>query len=144
MSRILMNSRAINWWLQRVTGAALVVLLIMHFWTNHYAADVRRGELSFEIVQKRMQNPWMVAIEISFLLIALYHGLNGLRNIILDYGWVTPRIARSVTGVIILVGVAWAYWGITAFVGNPHLRPGASNPLKNSVQNTEAKVASAR
>jgi succinate dehydrogenase hydrophobic membrane anchor protein len=131
-----MTGRAIHWWLQRVTGAALVVLLVMHFWVEHYAANVRHGGLSFEIVQQRMKNPWMQAIDISFLLIALYHGLLGLRNIILDYGWVTPRIARSITAVIIIVGLAWAYWGVTAFVGNPH--------LKNPTNKSEATVAAVR
>ncbi|MEA2711702.1 MAG: succinate dehydrogenase / fumarate reductase, rane anchor subunit [Phycisphaerales bacterium] len=140
----MMRGRAIHWWLQRVTGAALLVLLVLHFWTNHYASNVRRGELSFEVVQQRMSNPWMVAIEISFLLIALYHGLNGLRGIILDYGWVTPRIAKSVTSLLVILGLVWAYWGVTAFVGNRHLQPGAPNPLKNAVQTPEAHVASAR
>jgi hypothetical protein len=72
--------------------------------------------------------------------VALYHGLNGLRGIILDYGWVTPRIARSVTGILIIAGLVWAYWGVTAFVGNPHLKTGAPNPLKNT---GDASVAAA-
>jgi succinate dehydrogenase / fumarate reductase, membrane anchor subunit len=117
-----MNGRVIHWYLQRITGAALLLLLVLHFWVEHYAADVRHGGLSFEIVQKRMSNPIMQAVDISFLLIALYHGLNGLRNIILDYGWATPRLSRPITAIIILLGLAWAYWGITAFVGNPHLK----------------------
>src|SRR4051812_26874684 len=115
------NGRVLHWYLQRVTGVALLGLLVLHFWSNHYAADVRHGDLSFEVVQKRMSNPWMQAIEISFLLIALYHGLNGLRNIILDYSWVRPRIRGPITGVLIILGLVWAYWGVTAFVGNPHL-----------------------
>ena len=116
------NGRVLHWYLQRVTGVALLGLLVLHFWTNHYAADVRHGDLSFEVVQKRMSNPWMQAIEISFLLIALYHGLNGLRNIIFDYGWVNPRVRGPITGVLVILGLAWAYWGITAFIGNPHLK----------------------
>jgi len=36
-----MSGRAINWYLQRVTGAALLVLLIMHFWVEHFTAEVR-------------------------------------------------------------------------------------------------------
>lgn len=135
------SARAIYWWLQRVTGAALVILLIMQFWVEHYAADVLHSGLSFESVQRRMSNPWWVAIDVAFLVIALYHGLNGLRNIVLDYGWVTPRIARAVTAVLIVVGLAWAYWGVTAFVGNPHLAPGAPNPLKSA---GERGLASAR
>jgi succinate dehydrogenase cytochrome b556 subunit len=129
------NGRVIHWYMQRVTGAALLGLLVLHFWTNHYAADVRHGDLSFDVVQKRMSHPWMQAIEISFLLIALYHGLNGLRNIILDYSWVKPRIRRPITAILIILGIVWAYWGITAFVGNPQLKAKTA---------TETRIAAAR
>src|SRR3954470_7341935 len=99
-------SRALNWYLQRVTGAALLVLLILHFWVEHFTADVRHGGLTFEIVQRRFfQNRWFVAIDISFLLVALYHGLNGLRNIILDFGRVTAPYRNAVTVLLVAVGL---------------------------------------
>ena len=120
-----MNSRAINWYLQRITGAALLLLLIMHFWVEHFTADVRHHGLTFEIIQRRFfGNPWFVAIDISFLIIALYHGLNGVRNIVFDFGRVTPRLRVVVTALLILFGLVVAYWGIDAFVGNPHLSEG--------------------
>ncbi len=86
-----MSGRAINWYLQRITGAALLVLLIMHFWVEHFTAEVRTpAGLTFEVIQRRFfQNPWFIAIDITFLFIALYHGLNGIRNICLDYTWGT-------------------------------------------------------
>src|SRR5947207_15551728 len=119
-----MSSRAINWYLQRVTGAALLLLLILHFWVEHFTADVRQGGLTFESVQRRFfQNRWFVAIDIAFLLVALYHGLNGLRNIIFDFGRRTAPYRIAVTALLVLVGLIVAYWGIDAFVGNPHLVP---------------------
>jgi len=128
-----MNSRAINWYLQRVTGAALLLLLIMHFWVEHFTAEVRQGGLTFEIIQRRFfGNPWFVAIDISFLIIALYHGLNGVRNIIFDFGRVKPAMRVVVTLLLVGFGLFVAYWGITAFVGNPHLTA------------SEAQVAAAR
>jgi succinate dehydrogenase / fumarate reductase membrane anchor subunit len=114
--------------MQRVTGAALLVLLILHFWVEHFTADVRTGGLTFEAVQRRFfQNHWFVAVDIAFLLIALYHGLNGLRNIIFDFGRVTGRYRVAVTWGLVAVGVVVAYWGIDAFVGNPHLVPPGAN-----------------
>jgi succinate dehydrogenase / fumarate reductase, membrane anchor subunit len=110
------RSRVVHWYLQRITGSLLLLLLVMHFWVVHYTAGpVRRGELSFQVIRDRISNPWMQAIDIAFLLIALYHGLNGLRNIILDFGWVNRWAARSFTAALWLLGIAWAYWGITAF-----------------------------
>jgi succinate dehydrogenase hydrophobic anchor subunit len=111
-----MSPRAINWFLQRITGAALLLLLIMHFWVEHFAAEVRTpAGLTFEVIQQRFfHNTWFVAIDITFLFIALYHGLN--------YSWGT-RFRMPITIAIVLVGIVVAYWGVTAFTGNPHLIP---------------------
>ena len=129
----MMSGRAINWYLQRVTGAALLVLLIMHFWVEHFTAEVRTpAGLTFEVIQRRFfHNPWFVAVDITFLFIALYHGLNGVRNILLDYGRLA-RLRTPITVALVLGGLFVAYWGVTAFVGNPHLSP------------SEAQVAAAR
>jgi succinate dehydrogenase / fumarate reductase membrane anchor subunit len=119
-----MSGRAINWYLQRVTGAALLVLLVMHFWVTHFAAEVRTPTgLTFEVVQQRFfRNPWFVAIDITFLFIALYHGLSGVRNICLDYTW-GMRFRIPITLALFILGAIVAYWGLEAFVGNPHLKP---------------------
>ena len=118
-----MSGRAINWYLQRITGAALLVLLIMHFWVEHFAAEVRTPTgLTFEVIQRRFfQNPWFVAVDITFLFIALNHGLNGIRNICLDYTWGT-RFRTPITIALLLLGIVVAYWGVTAFTGNSHLK----------------------
>src|SRR5262245_17751302 len=117
-----MSARAINWYLQRITGAALLLLLIMHFWVEHFTAEVRTLEgLTFEVIQRRFfQNPWFVAIDITVLFIALYHGLNGNRNIRPDFSC-GIRFRKPLTVAILLVGIIVAYWGVTAFTGNPHL-----------------------
>lgn len=127
-----MSGQAINWYLQRVTGAALLVLLIMHFWVEHFAAEVRTPTgLTFEVIQRRFfQNPWFVAVDITFLFIALYHGLNGIRNICLDYTW-GVRFRTPITIALVLLGVFVAYWGVTAFTGNPHLKRMANDRVTN-------------
>jgi succinate dehydrogenase hydrophobic anchor subunit len=120
-----MSGRVINWYLQRITGAALLILLVMHFWVEHFAAEVRTPHgLTFEVIQQRFfRNPWFVAVDISFLIIALYHGLNGVRNIICDFSIVTKPMRNVVTVVLSLFGLGVAYWGIMAFVGNEQLNP---------------------
>src|SRR4051812_30367783 len=119
-----MTGRALNWYLQRITGLALLVLLILHFWVEHFTAQVRTGGLTFEIVQQRFfRNPWFVTVDVAFLLVALYHALNGVRNIIFDIGRVTPRLKTAVTLLLFFLGLTIAYWGIGAFYSNPHLNP---------------------
>jgi succinate dehydrogenase cytochrome b556 subunit len=119
-----MSGRALNWYLQRITGLALLILLILHFWVEHFTADVRAHGLTFEIVQQRFfRNPWFVTVDVLFLIVALYHGLNGIRNIIFDIGRVTPRFKVAVTLLLFFLGLTIAYWGIGAFYSNPHLNP---------------------
>jgi succinate dehydrogenase / fumarate reductase membrane anchor subunit len=127
-----MSGRALNWYLQRITGAALLVLLIMHFWVEHFTAEVRTpAGLTFEVIQRRFfQNPWFIAIDISFLFIALYHGLNGIRNICLDYTWGT-RFRRPITIALFAIGITVAWWGVDAFLGNPHLKKMTNSRMTN-------------
>jgi|SRR5579862_9124645 len=107
---------AIWWYAQRVTGALLVPLLVAHFWVEHFmSADLLRGDLTYAAILSRISNPAWQAIDIAFLLVALVHGLNGLRNIVLDYSRVGQRATQVVTVLIVAVGVIWAWWGIEAF-----------------------------
>ncbi len=111
-----MARNAADWLLQRITGALLLVLLAAHFWVEHFmTAPVRHGELTYEIVAARLANPAWRAIDIAFLIVALYHGLNGLRNIVLDYGPFRRLTVLTMNAALVVIGVAWAWWGITAF-----------------------------
>lgn len=111
-----MYRSVIGWYLQRITGALLILLLIAHFWVEHFmTAGLRRGDLDYQAIVGRISNPVWQFIDIAFLLVALSHGLNGCRNIILDYSRVSVRAMQVVTGILIIAGLAWAYWGIEAF-----------------------------
>jgi len=111
-----MYRNVISWYLQRITGGLLLLLLTAHFWVEHFmSAELRRGNLTYEAILGRIANPLWQSIDIGFLLIALFHGLNGLRNIILDYSGIGRRAAQAVSGAIIITGVVWAWWGIEAF-----------------------------
>ena len=106
----------ISWYLQRVTGALLLVLLAAHFWVEHFmSAELRRGDLTYQAIRLRIANPTWQFIDVAFLLVALWHGLYGLRNIILDYSRIGPRAAQAISGILAIAGVVWAWWGIEAF-----------------------------
>ena len=113
----MLTYRNVIWWYtQRITGALLVVLLVAHFWVEHFMSEtLLRGDLTYEAILSRISNPVWQAIDIGFLLVALIHGLNGLRNIVLDYSRVGPRAARVITAGLIAIGVVWSWWGIQAF-----------------------------
>ena len=111
-----MARNAVNWYLQRITGGALLILLAAHFWVEHFmTAPAREGKLTYEVVVSRLSNPVWQIIDISFLLVALYHGLAGLRNIVLDYGPWQKRTVAAMNIALVAVGIVWAWWGIAAF-----------------------------
>lgn len=111
-----MKWSVIHWYLQRISGAALVLLLIAHFWVEHFASEtLLRGGLSYEAIRGRIQQPVWQAIDLTFLAVALYHGLSGLRNILLDYSGIGRVASRAITVFLILVGGVWMYWGVEAF-----------------------------
>jgi succinate dehydrogenase hydrophobic anchor subunit len=107
---------AVWWYFQRITGALLVILLIMHFWVEHFVSEnLRRGDLTYDAIRARISNPLWQAIDIAFLLIALVHGLSGARNIVLDYSRIGRRGARIATAALCTIGAVWAWWGVQAF-----------------------------
>ena len=129
-----MTLRAFNWYMQRITGILLLVLLIMHFWVEHFAADVRTNELSYEIVQQRfLHNPWFYYVDIAFLLVALYHGLYGLRNILMDYKPFN-RFRTAIVVVLWIAGIFGAYWGIGAFSDDAFFHPKEKGVLSASAR----------
>jgi succinate dehydrogenase / fumarate reductase membrane anchor subunit len=106
----------LSWYFQRITGALLLILLAAHFWVEHFmSAELRRGDLSYQAIHSRIANPTWQFIDIAFLLVALWHGLNGVRNIILDYSRIGRRATQAISGVLVVAGVVWAWWGIEAF-----------------------------
>ena len=107
------------WFLQRVTGAGLIVLLVIHVIVNHYfniseaEKDILPGLVVFSDVAGRFKTAGYWVIDIFLLSFVLYHGLNGIRNIALDYG-ARGAIERAVTGVLLAIGVAAFIFGIFA------------------------------
>jgi succinate dehydrogenase / fumarate reductase membrane anchor subunit len=60
------------WLFQRMSAVLLVLLLGVHLWASNFATNwaalLRAG------------------VDISLLVVALFHGLNGIRTIVLDFG----------------------------------------------------------
>jgi succinate dehydrogenase hydrophobic anchor subunit len=111
-----MSRNAFAWYMQRITGALLLPLLIAHFWVEHFMSkELLRGDLTYSAILVRISNPVWQAIDISFLLLGLYHGLNGFYNILLDYGKIGQHAANIALTLIVIGGVAWAVWGVLAF-----------------------------
>ena len=79
-----------SWLFMRISGIVLVLLAVGHTLIMHLpAGGVSR--VDFEFVAVRWDNPLWRVWDWMLLSLALVHGINGLRNITLDYvrsaGW---------------------------------------------------------
>lgn len=105
-----------GWWLLSLAAAvALVVLLGAHMAVQHYDAVLRAlgwsqgpPARSFTAVTSRGRTAVWAATYGLLLIFALYHGLYGLRGMLLE---VWPRAARVITAVLAAAGVAVATFG---------------------------------
>ncbi len=107
------------WFLQRVTGAALVILLTFHIVVNHILNiaevedDILPSLVVFSDVADRFETAAYWVIAILLLSFVLFHSLNGIRNILLDYG-VRGRGERVATGALLGVGMVAFTFGVIA------------------------------
>ena len=77
-----MDTGALRWLLQRVSGIALLVVLLFHFGVAHYFPV---GDVTYQAVAQRLAQPFWKFFNLAFLILALYHGLNGGWSILEDY-----------------------------------------------------------
>lgn len=94
------------WYFFRVSGVLLVVLALGHLFITHYLNVP--SETTFDFVAERWSNPLWRAFDWTLLLMALWHGLMGLRVSVTDYvrsaGWrVAGHSAVWVIGLIFTV-----------------------------------------
>lgn len=92
------------WLFMRISGIVLLVLavghvLIMHVW------DEGVDRVDFAFIQLRWASPFWKTWDWLMLVLALLHGVNGLRMIVLDY--VRPPGARlTINAFFTVLGVA--------------------------------------
>ena len=86
------RSRGGMWpWLgQRVTAVLVIVTIMVHLVLTHYIAI---GELSFDNIGDRLAGGAVLVNDIVLLVAVVYHALNGLRMVVLDWGLAEQRRA---------------------------------------------------
>ena len=103
--RAALKPGVISWLLQRVTAVFIAVLLVAHLWEIHFVSEKK---VTFDLVAERLSNPGWVAAELVLLALLLYHALNGVRSIILDFG-ISHAAERFLYWGLIMAGLsAWA------------------------------------
>jgi succinate dehydrogenase cytochrome b556 subunit len=101
------------WLLQRITAGVLIFGLTSHLIATHVLAI---GELSGANIEKRLATAFFVAVDVSLLTAGVFHALNGVRMVVLDY-WLRSRsqvaaltAALWVLGLCLFLYGLWALW----------------------------------
>ena len=97
------------WFLQAVSGAALVVLVGVHLIAQHFLAA--GGLRDFNEVVAYLRQPVTLALELSFLVVVAAHALLGLRAIFSDLG-LSPRSQLAVDVILWIVGILTVLYGL--------------------------------
>jgi len=106
------NSGAKNWYMQRITGIILVIVLIGHYILMHATPDAGH---TYQAVLERLQQPIWKIIDLTFVTIGLWHGLNGTWNVIRDFTmkqWLTT----SIYTVLVLVALMFWFLGVNTIL----------------------------
>jgi succinate dehydrogenase / fumarate reductase membrane anchor subunit len=113
-----------TWLFMRISGLVLVVLAVGHVVIMHAVGD-GVGRVNFAFVAVRWQSPFWRTWDWAMLVLALVHGINGLRNITLDY--VRPAGARfAINMIFYVIGFGLFVIGtVVVFSFDPSRWPGA-------------------
>jgi succinate dehydrogenase / fumarate reductase membrane anchor subunit len=106
------------WLVKVLLGALIVIILTVHLIVNHYVGE--GALLTWQNVVDYFSNPWIVFMEITFLIVVVSHSLIGLRSIILDLNPSKERMkivdwSLYVVGVISIVYGIWLALKIASF-----------------------------
>ena len=71
------------WFLQRLTGVALVGYLFLHILA---ISTVQAGQDAFDSVLIVLQKPFFVVLDLFLIAAVVYHALNGVRVLLFDLG----------------------------------------------------------
>ncbi|HEX6800412.1 MAG TPA: succinate dehydrogenase [Ktedonobacterales bacterium] len=106
-----------SWYFLRISGVALIFLVIIHLVLMHVANDVSQTTYCF--VAERYANPFWRGYDLLLLTLALPHGLNGLRLVSDDYIQTRWLRLAVVSGIFLVVVFFWLLGSATIITFQP-------------------------
>jgi succinate dehydrogenase / fumarate reductase membrane anchor subunit len=95
-----------QWLLKLVTGVLVVLILGTHLIVQHLVNP--DGLLTFQQVVQWVSNPWVALMEGTFVILAVFHALLGVRSVLLDL--------RPSQGAIRVIDITFSIVGIAAII----------------------------
>jgi len=107
-----------SWLFMRVSGIVLLFLAVGHVLIMH-VIDTGVSRVDFEFVALRWESPFWRTWDWALLVLALIHGINGLRIVVQDYvRW--PGVRFAVNMLFAVIGFALFVLGtVTVFTFDP-------------------------
>ncbi|MBI4594806.1 MAG: succinate dehydrogenase, hydrophobic membrane anchor protein [Candidatus Tectomicrobia bacterium] len=103
---------ALAWYFQRISGGIIVLLFLAHFWVLHFTIG---GEITYLKVAARLASPFWKTLDMIFLVLALYHGFNGIYSIVVDY--IDSDLWRNtIFGLLAFLGLILFILGATSIL----------------------------
>ena len=99
------------WLFQRVTAVLLIVCLAIHLILTHIA---NIGQIDMANIASRLAHGGLTAVDIILLAAGIFHALNGLRMVLMDYWFSSRARALALTAGLWVVGLAFLGYGIWA------------------------------
>ena len=100
-----------SWLFQRITAVLLIVCLAIHLIFTHILSI---GELGYDNIGDRLAHAGLTSVDIILLAAGIYHALNGLRMVLMDYWFTSRKRALALTIFLWVVGIAFMVYGTWA------------------------------
>ncbi|MFH1484810.1 MAG: succinate dehydrogenase, cytochrome b556 subunit [Chloroflexota bacterium] len=102
------------WLLQRVTAVIIAIIIAVHLWIQHFGVPIT-DPVTYQEVVERLRNPLFLLLDIVFLAAGLFHAVNGLRAIFLDFG-LGRRGEAALNISAVIAGIALFGFGLIILV----------------------------
>ena len=101
------------WLLQRVSGLLILGLVIAHMVVNHFVDPAAAIDVAY--VQANVRKVIFLLVDSSLLLLGLFHGLTGLRNVLYDF-FAGTRARRLIAAGCLAAGTVFFGFGVAVLV----------------------------
>jgi succinate dehydrogenase / fumarate reductase cytochrome b subunit len=97
----------VAWLLNRISGIAITLYLVLHIWVIH---NLTKGPEGFNRVMQLMSQPVFDLAEVALLGAILYHAMNGARLLCVEWGS-GYRVQKKLFWWVMAIGVVLFVFG---------------------------------
>ncbi|NQU97377.1 MAG: hypothetical protein HQ548_07020 [Chloroflexi bacterium] len=101
------------WLLQRLSGLLILGLVFAHMVVNHFADPATTISVGYVVANLRKAT--LLSVDSALLLLGLFHGLTGLRNVLYDF-FAGARSRRLIAWGCAATGAIFFVFGVVVLI----------------------------